>query len=186
MDTDSEPLSDFVYNIVISDDALVHVNGQTWSIAHMPTWLGTLGSEPSTRNLDKKLRHFQCLFSRTKITAIDQDLGQVSMIALLYIGLKIFCHTHFWNHCGRCPLINFVGCRNGNNFKTEISKHMDWVHEHFSWNLFQVNATKHLWWYVNIGSGNGLVPSGNKPLPEPMLTQTYVISATMSEQVITM
>ena len=28
---------------------------------------------------------------------------------------------------------------------------------------------------VNIGSGNGLVPSGNKPLPEPMLTQTYVI-----------
>ena len=27
------------------------------------------------------------------------------------------------------------------------------------------------WWPVNIGSGNGLVPSGNKPLPEPMLTQ---------------
>ena len=27
------------------------------------------------------------------------------------------------------------------------------------------------WWSVNIGSGNGLVPSGNKPLPEPMLTQ---------------
>ena len=23
------------------------------------------------------------------------------------------------------------------------------------------------------GSGNGLVPSGNKPLPEPMLTQIY-------------
>ena len=27
---------------------------------------------------------------------------------------------------------------------------------------------------VNIGSGDGLVPSGNKPLPEPMLTQIYV------------
>ena len=27
------------------------------------------------------------------------------------------------------------------------------------------------WWSVNIGSGNGLVPSGNKPLPEPILTQ---------------
>ena len=25
-----------------------------------------------------------------------------------------------------------------------------------------------------IGSGNGLVPSDNKPLPEPMLTQIYV------------
>ena len=27
---------------------------------------------------------------------------------------------------------------------------------------------------VSVGSGNGLVPSGNKPLPEPMLTQIYV------------
>ena len=27
---------------------------------------------------------------------------------------------------------------------------------------------------VNIGSGNGLVQLGNKPLPEPMLTQIYV------------
>ena len=27
---------------------------------------------------------------------------------------------------------------------------------------------------VNIGSGNGLVPSGSKPLPELMLTQIYV------------
>ena len=26
---------------------------------------------------------------------------------------------------------------------------------------------------VNIGSGNGLVLSGNKPLPEPMLTQIF-------------
>ena len=29
---------------------------------------------------------------------------------------------------------------------------------------------------VNIGSGNDLVPLGNKPLPEPMLSQTYVIT----------
>ena len=33
-----------------------------------------------------------------------------------------------------------------------------------------VNAMRHPWWLVNIGSGNGLVPSGNKPLPAPMLT----------------
>ena len=30
------------------------------------------------------------------------------------------------------------------------------------------------WWYVNIDSGNGLVPSDNKPLPDPNLTQSYV------------
>ena len=30
---------------------------------------------------------------------------------------------------------------------------------------------------VNIGSGNGLVPKGNKPLPEPVLTQNYVVKS---------
>ena len=29
-------------------------------------------------------------------------------------------------------------------------------------------------WAVNIGSWNGLVPSGTKPLPEPKLTQFFV------------
>ena len=34
-----------------------------------------------------------------------------------------------------------------------------------------LNVTGLHWWSAIIGSGNGLVPSGNKPLPEPMLTQ---------------
>ena len=38
------------------------------------------------------------------------------------------------------------------------------------WNSYQVNTTPH-WSLVNNGSGNGLVPSSNKPLHEPMLTQ---------------
>ena len=33
-------------------------------------------------------------------------------------------------------------------------------------------ATGHCWWYVNIGSVNGLVPSGNKQLSKPMSTRT--------------
>ena len=50
----------------------------------------------------------------------------------------------------------------------------------FHWDLFlRVQLT-----ISQIGSGNGLVPSGNKPLPEPMLTQIYVAiwrhQATMS------
>ena len=28
---------------------------------------------------------------------------------------------------------------------------------------------------INIGSGNGLVLAGNKPLPKPMLIQIYII-----------
>ena len=34
-----------------------------------------------------------------------------------------------------------------------------------------MNALEPYWWYVNIGTGNGLVPLGNKPLPEPVLTK---------------
>ena len=42
--------------------------------------------------------------------------------------------------------------------------------KYFLWNWYQVNVTVPYWLLVNIGSGNGLVPSGNKPLPEPVLT----------------
>ena len=37
-----------------------------------------------------------------------------------------------------------------------------------------MNFTGPYWWLVNIGLGNGLVPSGNKPLPVLMLTQLNV------------
>ena len=37
--------------------------------------------------------------------------------------------------------------------------------------------TQPKFWYTNIGSGNGLVLGGTKPLPEPMLIiQTHKIS----------
>ena len=47
----------------------------------------------------------------------------------------------------------------------------DWWLRYLLWNCPQTNVTEPYWWLVNIGSGNGLVQSGNKPLPEPMLTQ---------------
>ena len=37
------------------------------------------------------------------------------------------------------------------------------------WNCPQMNVTGSYWWCVNFGSGYGLVPLGNKPLPEPLL-----------------
>ena len=47
--------------------------------------------------------------------------------------------------------------------------------EYFLWNRSYVkpkNTFNHHG--VSIASGNGLVPSGSKPLPEPVLTGTYV------------
>ena len=51
------------------------------------------------------------------------------------------------------------------NFQTFIT--------YVSW-AFPGNAIKPHSLLVNIGSGNGRVPSGSKPLPEPMLTMNYV------------
>ena len=54
------------------------------------------------------------------------------------------------------------------NFHVNFSH---WWLVYLLWNCHQVNVTGLHWWSVNIGSGNGLVPWGNKPLSEPMLTQ---------------
>ena len=41
-----------------------------------------------------------------------------------------------------------------------------------------VNATKPQQWLVSAGSGKGLVLSGNKPLPDPVLTKIDIITVT--------
>ena len=43
-----------------------------------------------------------------------------------------------------------------------------------------MNVTGPYWWYTNIGSGYGLVTSGNEPLPESMLTRIYVTKTPLS------
>ena len=53
------------------------------------------------------------------------------------------------------------------SFQTYIK---DRCFEHFLWNCTQANITRPHWCPVNIGPGNGSMPSGNKPSPEPMLT----------------
>ena len=55
------------------------------------------------------------------------------------------------------------------NIQTRIK---DMHFQYFLWNSPQVNAINTHWFEVNIGSGNGLVPSDNKPLPEPTLTHS--------------
>ena len=43
------------------------------------------------------------------------------------------------------------------NFQTKLS---EWWLRYISWNCHQMNVIGPCWWLVNIGSGNGLVPSG--------------------------
>ena len=63
------------------------------------------------------------------------------------------------------------------NFRLVIfqANFIDWWLRCFWWNCPQMNVSGHYWWWVNIGSGNGLVTSGTKPLPGPVLTYIYVL-----------
>ena len=57
------------------------------------------------------------------------------------------------------------------NFQTDFSDR--WL-RHLLLNCPHMDVNGLHWRSVNIGSGNGLVPSGSKPLPESMLTPIYV------------
>ena len=46
--------------------------------------------------------------------------------------------------------------------------------QYFLLNYPLVHAARHNRWLDNIGSGNDMLPYGNKSLPEPMYTQIYV------------
>ena len=41
-------------------------------------------------------------------------------------------------------------------------------------NCRQMNITRTYWWWVKVCLGNGLIPQGNKTLPEPMLTSIFL------------
>ena len=76
----------------------------------------------------------------------------------------------------------FVPVRYGSNSRavtatataTDFRTYTEYLLGHSVWNCSPLNATEPHWWYVMTGSGNGLMPSGSKPLPEPLLTKIYV------------
>ena len=72
--------------------------------------------------------------------------------------------------------INPLSNRCGSNFSCVIFKH------NLVRNILTVSSTIALMWmsqsqplYFNIGPGNGLVPSGTKSIPEPMLTKGHYV-----------
>ena len=81
-------------------------------------------------------------------------------------------HGHLWHH--QQNIIILTPEKNGSDLKYLNLQHIlliDILKEDFHWNYSQVNTTRPQWWLVNVGSGNDLVPSVNKPLPEPMLSK---------------
>ena len=56
-------------------------------------------------------------------------------------------------------------------FLNPFQKFENWT---TSWDWSRLSVIGQLWWEVSISSANGLVPSGNKTLPEPIVTQSFV------------
>ena len=98
------------------------------------------------------------------IDGLAQYCSISSVLAFLITDMIYVLQTVFW------PLgdLNEIGI---SHCHANLS---DWWIRYLLWNCPQMSAMGLYWWQVNSGSGNGLVPPGNKPLPKPMLTQIYV------------
>ena len=79
-----------------------------------------------------------------------------------------------WGLVSQFPSLAHGRCHN--NIKSIIYEHMLQIKfMNISRNCSHNDPLEHLWWQVNIGSGNSLVLSGNKPQHEPMLIWIYVV-----------
>ena len=70
----------------------------------------------------------------------------------------------------RSPWVNSLTCRLGDGLQSLISNsqtHIKDIHlKYLLWNCPQMNDTRLHWRLVNTCSGNGMVPTDNKPSPE--------------------
>ena len=134
-------------------------------------------------------RSRMCEILLTKLSCVAQQVGIVYFCALTEIkGLSCpLWWMRKWRnllrstHVGYRSVIRAVASGASLKFGVQGASATNWfsrvngtrdngIRLYFLWNCYQVNATIPHWSLVNIGSGNGLVPSGNKPLPEPVLT----------------
>ena len=82
------------------------------------------------------------------------------------------CQGIRWNRISRIVLLTHRSLNIRFFLTFEVSSiSLHWLVK-FRWCL-QTNGMGSYWWYVYIGSGNSLVPSGNNPLPEPIFTKVY-------------
>ena len=127
---------------------LMHICRQ---VPTLPTWVSVtlVVWEPDCRLLPPRIHNrWEQIISVVSYKIISMFKFKIIKILQKYIPFIILTWNLYWV----CILNDFVL----------------WLI--MSRNCYQVNATTHHWSLLNIGSGNGLVPSVSKPFPEPMLT----------------
>ena len=88
----------------------------------------------------------------------------VKIHPMKFYGLTEIHIDRFNSDLTHWPLGDYIGLLG--YFQVKLS---DWLSRCLSWNRLQINVTRHHWWLVNIGPGNGLVPLVNQSLPKPNL-----------------
>ena len=119
-------------------------------------------------------RSFSPNYSQQKLPSLSVRGDQVAFECSKsdqYLTFVIFLlhMMSYWTYLNSLAPGWFVRSVKGILFKFMASYVEQWPG-----NCIQENATCPHWWQVDIGSGYGLVPSGSKPLPEPILTMIYV------------
>ena len=132
-------------------------------------------------------RHFSWLNSGGHIGFMQitskRVANQVVSLSLIIQHKKIHKCAKFHAFNTKCTILCLNSSTNKLYFQSvTINKYISWFtsgltsmenlsYELFFWNCSQTKATEKIWWQVNLSLVNGLMPSSNKPLPEPALTQ---------------
>ena len=96
------------------------------------------------------------------------------MSVFYFIISNVFTNKHSISNMSDLEAIDINGkliTGYGDSFQANFNY---WWLRYQLWNCSQMNVIGTYSWWVNTGLCNGLVPPGNKPLAEPILTQMYL------------
>ena len=174
--------------MTVSKELTLNVRGPNYlGLTRSISWLlmhvelrGAIQYRISAQNSSINSNHANCWSSITSVSPVQSfwNCAQSMVVSLPCslqyfrtigpLGNKLWMNEISWYLRLRSVLDGYPLEECFCNFKGEIFTHMkDKILGHFQWNCPQVKASRSHWWLVSIGSGNGLVPSGNKPLSEP-------------------
>ena len=109
-------------------------------------------------------------YGESIVSSSDLAVGILPEWCLCTLQIYSLLSAHVHSHYGQGPSHWLIDTWEIRLWSSIRNRYLGY----FLWYCPQVNAARPYWWLVNIGSGNGMVPSGSKPLPEPMLTRIYV------------
>ena len=151
------------------------------------TWINGLVNNREAGDLRRKRAHHDVTVIRTLASHINHSTVCANSVLKNDRKWNIFlCFVTYIHHVKVYTMVQcfytvlnsiyIVGCGGAaRNFKSTLTHwplwnlnetdFSDWWLKHLLWNWPNMYVTGLHWWSVNFDSGNGLVPSGIKPLP---------------------